>query len=637
MRNLSSAFKDLLSNDVRNYICRVEITLNDNTEFEIDNTRLWENGIAQDDNVSDTNTFSALGSVCIGSITIIINNIYDEYSSYDFTDAKIVPYVGLTVGTSVEEVKLGEYKVDKQTYNGALISLYCLDNMAKFDKPYTSSSLVYPATLQSIVTNACVDCGVTLGTTTFPNYTFEVATRPTDEGITYREIISYAATLAGCFARCNNNGRLELKWFDNDAIDQINDFIDNETTITTTNLHYLSALTSQNISIDDVIITGVQIQVKTLTEDSSQDLITNTYGTDDYVIKIQDNPFITVDNVATIGAYLQQQLVGLRFRQATIEHLNDPSIEAGDVALVQDRKGNKYPILITNTEFTVGSKQRTTSAADTPLRNSATRFTEATKTYVESRKLVKQEAGLREQLETDLTAALNAKSGMYETRVQESGGGYTYYMHDKPALAQSTAVIKITNEAVGVTPNYQASPVQWYGLTVDGNFIANIMSVIGIDFDWGTGGSLILGGQNNQNGTLTIKNASNNTIGYWNNTGINAQAGQIGPWNINSSAIYYSDGSNNTASLSPSYLDGVTANGRYSLSANGILTLEGDSTYIGVLLNDTTYGTTSLYRPDLISLQNTTTKTTTFSVSTASDYTSLTVGYYGMENNPSYL
>lgn len=614
MRNVSNAFKRALYENKRNYVCTATITLTDNTVLTVTNAEIWQNGLSTNENVSDESTFGALGSVVVNSATLIINNIDEVYSQYDFTGAVVSINVGLLIGTSVESVKMGTFTVDDAQYNGALITLNCLDNMAKFDKPYSESTLVYPATLGTIVNSACTDCGVILATPSFPNYNFQIDTRPTDTAITYREVISYAAVIAGCFAKCNNNGALELKWFDTDALqteesgvdggifdittadvyqsgDNVNggtfnpwdigDVVDGGSFTDTNVVHHITALSSQDFSVDPVIITGIQLTVDS-TVNAELTTVDHLYGTEGYLIKVEKNPFITETNVDAIGNYLSTNLVGLTFRKANITHLNDPSIEAGDVAIVIDRKEKIYPILITNTTFNVSSYQTTICAADTPVRNSATRYSAITKSQVEAQTLVKQEKTLRETMGTNLTQAINAKAGMYETQVQEAGGGYTYYMHDKPNLNESTAVIKITNEAVGITPNYQATPITWYGLTVDGNFIANIMSVIGIDFDWGTGGSLILGGNGNGNGTLTINDANDQPIGYWNNTGINAQAGTIGPWTIGATGIYngktqYGDGVNGTY---------IGTNGEEFESSAGIYRVDLSS---GLMLIDKTF------------------------------------------------
>lgn len=47
-----------------------------------------------------------------------------------------------------------------------------------------------------------------------------------------------------------------------------------------------------------------------------------------------------------------------------------------------------------------------------------------------------------------------------------------------------------------------------------------------------SGSSLVLGGANNANGTLTVKNANNQTIGTWTNAGISVSSGSINGANI---------------------------------------------------------------------------------------------------------
>lgn len=507
MRNVSNAFKQALEDGNRNYQCTAEIILTDNTQVTLTNANLLINGLSIKDNASDDGDFTALGSVIVNAVEIRANNLSGTYSDYDFRDGIITIYVGLIVGTTVESIKIGTYIINEASIQKSVLSLYCLDYLSKFDKPYSNSTLVYPATLASILSNACIDCGVVLASTTFPNSTLTIATAPQTD-LTYREVVSFIATIAGCFTKCNANGQLVLQWFDSNAE------------------HDLTALSSYDYSVSDITITGIKIITQTISESETTE-VEHLFGTDDYIITIENNPFITESNVTTIGNYLVSQIAGLTFRIANISHLSDPTIEAGDVAVVTDRHGNTYNILVTSTTFNVSSYQETKCSAVEPVEKTVTRFTETQKTYATAKQLIKQEKTARQQMGQDLTNAINAKAGMYETRVQESGGGYTYYLHDKPLLANSTAVIKVTNEAVAVTPDYQAATPTWYGLTVNGNFIANIMSTIGINFDWGTGGTLTLGGANNGNGVLTILDANNESIGTWNNTGISLTKGSL--------------------------------------------------------------------------------------------------------------
>lgn len=76
-----------------------------------------------------------------------------------------------------------------------------------------------------------------------------------------------------------------------------------------------------------------------------------------------------------------------------------------------------------------------------------------------------------------------------------------------------------------------------------GTIDANNVSIINLTASNISGGSLVLGGANNTNGTLTIKDANNVTIGSWNNTGLTAITGKIGNWDINENSLSKGSGS----------------------------------------------------------------------------------------------
>lgn len=530
MKNLSKEFRRALYNDERNYLAYADITLADNTVLNLTNSEIWTGGFSYEESVSEDNSFTAVGSAIMGSATLIINNINDTYSTYDFTNAQVVLYIGMQFvedsDTRLEKLKIGTYSVDETNYNGATIRLSLLDYMEQFDRPYSLSSLTYPATLDEIVRNACTSCGVTLSTNSynFPNYSLSIPTRPEDEAITFREVLSWVATIAGCFLKCNPNGQLELKWFDINSLTTALENIDGGTfnpwnTGTSYNggtfnpwntgtsydggtfiqdpdVHYLYDLYSQSVSLDDVVITGVSVQVKNEEENAQSDMLTYSTGTSGYVIELQENGFITTTNAQSIINFLGSQLIGLRFRKFTITQASDPAIEAGDVGILIDRKQNIYPTLITRVNFSADSQQTVVCGADTPLRNSAKRFSAATKSYVESRKLLKQEQTIRQQAVQTLTDALASSSGLYTT-ISSTQSGDIFYLHDKSTLSNSKIVWKMTSEAWGVTNDWQGTDAattqanKWNaGMTVDGTVIANILSTIGLDFDWGVGGSL---------------------------------------------------------------------------------------------------------------------------------------------------
>lgn len=489
MKNLSSEFKQALAENKRNYLAYADITLADSTVLNLTNSEIWSGGFSYEEAVSDDNEFTAIGSVIIGSATLIINNIHNTYSSYDFTNAEVVMYLGMQFTNRLEKFKIGTYTVDETNYNGATIRLSLLDNMEQFDRPYSSSTLAYPATLDQIVREACLKCGIQLHTTDFPHKTFVINTKPDDESITFREVLSWCAAIAGCFAKCNPDGKLELKWFDQETLESFTTDSDIDTFFNEHEIHRISSLNRQDISIDDVVITGIAINVKDESEDAQSSIIKYFTGTSDYIIEVQENPFITKLNVQTIMDWLSDELIGLRFRKLNVSQLDDPSIESGDIGIVIDRKQNIYKILITRVEFSVGTFQTIVCGASTPSRNSSTRFSSQTKSYVESRRLWKKEASIRQQLIEELTERISEQSGLYYT-IQETASGNIYYLHDMPDLADSSIVWKMTRDAFGVSTNGGQT---WNaGLTVDGNLIANILTAIGIDAGWINAGELVI-------------------------------------------------------------------------------------------------------------------------------------------------
>ena len=703
MRNVSTAFLRALAGDKRDYKSKLIITLANNTTLTIENEQIWDNGLEIQDSVSSDNVFQ-IGAAIINQGTFVLNNIYGDFDEYSFDEAVVVAYTGLhdLDDGSNEEIKLGTFIVDEAKYNGSIITLTCFDNMSKFDKVYDSTQ-TYPATLFNIVSNACSQCGVTLDNSSlnFPHKDYIVTDKPSGDNTTYRQLISWAAQIAGCFARCNADGKLELRWFntgefdnaltgvdggvfDGTDADWLSDYINTETGMTalssarvddqwfridnaigfefggsisdylyiasnsryefanstpgsstntsydvnicgrdgqslsikyqvitvgtkeaikvrfsgytkyaqadqlpqnalvyeifftntgaiivnfitipsdssalgttsiiensvtstftpsTTNpiilyrgsgstwtaqstftdsytsgddadggtfepwstgdeydggtfndfddLHFISSCYSADISTDDVVITGVKV-IKKLKDDGSNTVYNEyTSGTSGYVIIIENNEFIDGDHGQDVANWLGTLVNGLTFRKADLTHPNDPSIEAGDVAIYWDRSGRGYPILVSSTTFSVGNSQRTVSSAETPKKNSSQRFNEATRNYVEIRKMLKAQRSDFEVAEEALAQRIDNAGGLYCTEVTENGATKTYY-HNKPLLAESD--IRMLFSDVGFTLTADGGD-NWYGMTVDGTMIAAILNASGVNADWINSGAIYI-------------------------------------------------------------------------------------------------------------------------------------------------
>lgn len=530
MINVSSEFLQKLYKDERDYIERIEIDLKDSTHLELENQDIWGNSFSIEDAVGGDNTFSAIGSAIVNSCKFSINNIYDTYSDYDFTDAVITPHVGLQLANRIEELDKGIFIVHEAVYNGSIISITAYDLMSKLDKPYTESTLTYPATLLNIITEACQKCGLSLASTsqTFPRYDFVITTRPSQESTTFREVVSWCAAIAGCFARINTAGFLELKWFDTEALDdsehldggqfdngregsvyesgdtadggQFNPwdtgYIYDANEHDYGRIHIISSLYNHNIAVDDVVITQVAADVKTSGTSASQGTAHHTYGTAGYTVDLSGNDFITEENATDVLREVGDDIIGLRFRKVDLTHSSDPSIEAGDIAYVYDRKGNRYQILVTRTNFKVGSAQTTVCGADTPARNSATRFSESTKSYVELRKQIQRAQNPYAKALSDLAEAMTQASGLYTTEVEQPDGSIITYKHNMPVLAESDIQMAITDVGATFTNNGTDTNPTWYGFTMDGRVVASILNAAGVNANWIRSGQLIVEDEN---------------------------------------------------------------------------------------------------------------------------------------------
>lgn len=521
MINVTSAFSRALNQDNRDYREVIEITLRNGVTLTLTDEHIWGGTFKIDDAVSSDNELQ-LGSAIVNRFDFTINNLYDDFSSYDFYGAKVVVKVALLTDVALETIKKGTYVIaEDPVYNGDLIKVTCYDYMYFFDVSYSASMTSYPATADTIIRNACTDLGITLATNTFPNRLLTVAAPPDKDTTTYREVVAYVAQMCGCYARCNRNGELELKWFDRSELETVMDnildggvFDDSNPYATgdtadggtfnpwntgtvfdaggfswSTSCHYISSLYNHDISVEDVVITGVRILVKTESNGATDSIKTYSQGTSNYVIEIKDNPFITETNVNTILGILAQQLIGLTYRRANITHGSDPSIEAGDIAILWDRKQNVYPILITHTTFTVGSSQSTISAAQTPVRNGTSRFNVETKNYVEFRKRIQNERTAREAAEAQLAQNIANATGLYVTQQTDQTGATITYLHNKSNLAESDVRIMFSSVGITVTPDGGS---HWYGLQVDGQLIASILTTTGINADWIDAGTLVI-------------------------------------------------------------------------------------------------------------------------------------------------
>lgn len=558
MLNVSAKWQRavMLDNDI-NVNCFADIVTTNGEKIPVSDSELWANGFEVNDSTSSNGTFT-IGALIAGKLKIKLNNIYEDYSKYDFDKASVTAYVSKSFsdGTS-EKLKIGEYRVSETSYDGSLITLTCLDNINNFNCEY-DSNLSFPTTAYEVVRDACIKCDVPFTMARFDNSDYTINEIPSDnQKLTYGQVIAYILQLSGLWGKCGHDGELLIEWYDmsqfgsqnynggtfstkttpysdGDSVDGGNftdyssgDSADGGTFTEARNYHNIYTQKDLNVATDDVVITGVKVTV-TSKEDKTKD-VNALAGKEGYVVSISDNPFIPADKAQTVANYIFKKIGGMRFRPLDATSLSNPLIESGDVALVTDRKQNTYSCFISNRTFTVGSGTKISCDAENASRNSADKFSNETKAIVQARKVAQAQLSVYDKQMQLLTQLMSQSLGLFKTEQVQEDGSIIYIMHNKSDLKSSNIQWKMTANGMAVSNDYGKT---WNaGIDKDGNAIFNIMSAIGINFDWAHGGTLTLGGENNTNGKQYVKDANGKILITLDNKGITLANGVNISWN----------------------------------------------------------------------------------------------------------
>ena len=484
------------------------------------------------DGTSNTSSFD-LGAAIAQQLTLKINNIDGRFDEHDFNGAVITAQVGLELlNGSVEWLDKGKFTAEPGEESGNSISVKAFDDMTKFDQPYSLSKLVYPATLGTIVRDACSCCGVTLASDTaaFDNNNFIVQNRPDDSALTFRQVLQWVGQIACKFFRIDRFGKLSARWYNTDLLEATwarkedtiwtdiagNAILDSEgqeigtaieIPLKNGNSNIIDAdnsdeilkisdlLTGSTIQTDDVVITGIRVNEE---DGDSTEEITYQSGAEGYILEISGNKLIQSGSGATVAAYLGERLNGIQFRPMSVSTPADPAREAGDLGLVIDAKKRYHKTIFTNVEYTAHTSQNLISGAEAPTRLSSTRYSQATQVYKELRANLKRQKTEWDTAFDNLQEAMKTKNGLFPIHETMEDGSTILYFCDKPELSEATIVVKFSAAGWGMSTDGGKT---WNsGWLVDGTMIAAILNVIGVNAKWINAGA------------LTVKDSDGKTI-----------------------------------------------------------------------------------------------------------------------------
>lgn len=412
-------------------------------------------GLVWDNSTSVDGQFT-IGGAVTGKLTINLFNDGDALSIYDFRDSYLTAYLKME-GASNYTV-MGQYFVGDFRYDGAMIALTAYDMMSKFDKPTSylgnpAPTLTWPMTIKTMIQTACSICGVALRDSTNPTPwdSYSITQKPQQwDSMTWHDVIAACAQISGTFAKIDAYGRLYFDWYntsilsgtnewdggtftgeaipyaDGDDLDggtfnpwNTGDSADGGTFGDRANVHVIPSAYSLTVDTDDVVITGLKVTLEAsdniVQGEGTQTYTTQLYGQDGYVITVGGNPFIeTSANADAVKDFLGARVVGMMFRPLNASLIEDPTIEAGDVALIEGTNGNTYACFISHVTYTTNAATIISCDAESTGISSKVRFSMSDKIRNET-----------EQIQRDVQAVSTVAGNTNQYFWHKESGGDT--------------------------------------------------------------------------------------------------------------------------------------------------------------------------------------------------------------------
>ena len=487
MINVSNEFKTLMSErqDFKEY---AEVTLANGTVLELteDDFTTANNSLVDSAGANSI----PLGVALSRNAQLEIMNDDDHLSDYDFFGAKIRLYLTFELSSTTEKIEYGTFTVTQPETYGSVVTIVGYDDMYKADKTY-STTLTFPATAKSVLIDSCDTCGILIGDSNFLHNDFQIPTMPSSE-YTHRQIIGFIAMIACGNARIDRTGHLQIMTYDFNY--------------NSGNVHTLTDYNTLTNDTNDVQVTGVQMTrtvKKTVTDEEgneNEEDVEETVkvGADSYILSLE-NPLVK-GHEETLVSWVYDKFKTVTFRGFTMDYISYPIAEFMDKIKVTDWKGKSFYSVLTDVNFVFFGYTTLQNSAESPMRNQSNYTSSEQKALIQGKELVEREKTNREKAVKKLNDTLKNSSGMYSTAEKQPDSSTIYYLHDKPTIAESQNVIKLTAETIGFSTD--GGKTYPYGFTITGEMITRLLYVEGIDADY------------INTGALTVKDKSGNIIFY---------------------------------------------------------------------------------------------------------------------------
>lgn len=149
---------------------------------------------------------------CVGSSSIEVE-VFNTQANAVSAGSTLYYY---QIDQNETETLIGRFTAEPSITTKNSYRFVAYDNAQKLNADFSqwlqANQSNFPQTVKQLVQQACTIAGVTLGSTSWPLSTQNVQAFYAD-GLTCRDIISYAAEIACKFVRCHTDGKLYFDWY----------------------------------------------------------------------------------------------------------------------------------------------------------------------------------------------------------------------------------------------------------------------------------------------------------------------------------------------------------------------------------------------------------------------------------------
>ena len=265
--------------------------------------------------------------------------------------------------------KVGVFYAEKPTRtkrNSYKVTAY--DTMSKLDADFSgwlrANQAQFPKTIWQLVQLACQRAGVTLASSSLPiNGSYSVQAFYADD-LTCRQIISWAAEAAGCYAHMNADGKLQFLTY-----------ADKRSTakITPDGASSSTAYYADSLSYEDYTVKAIEkVQIRQSDSDVGVIYPDSTTATNTYAV--QGNLLLTTGteaNLKNVAQNLYNALKNVTYTPCKVSVPSSSGLACGQIVHVKDARGREFDTYLMSATISsgkasfesVGSTSRESSSA----------------------------------------------------------------------------------------------------------------------------------------------------------------------------------------------------------------------------------------------------------------------------------